>query len=158
MDSISCSCIVWWLHRKVRTRIRAPTGWVLPTPAIVPSTHPFVSVVGPLQVWSHHGHRRHKRVGGRREHRRGRCLSGPVFTCTFFLCIVINPGNEHQLILWMDLAIFIRSYLNIYTINNELFLTFDLYLSCPARGSCPEGARGGEDERGEAEATGRNQG
>ncbi len=45
-----------------------------------PSARPFVSVVGPLQVWSHH---RHEQVGGQRECIRGRCPSSPVFRCAF---------------------------------------------------------------------------
>ncbi len=56
----------------------------LPTSAPAPSTGPFVSVVGPHLKWSHH---RHKRVGGWRECKCGRCPSGPISEYTFFLCL-----------------------------------------------------------------------
>ncbi len=63
-------------HRKMRTRTRPRLA--VPTSVFTLSAHLFASVVGPLQVWSHHGH---EQVGGRRGCRRGRCLSGPVFAC-----------------------------------------------------------------------------
>ncbi len=52
----------------------------LPTFAFAPSACPFVSVVGLLQVRSHHGH---QQADGRRRCGRGRCPLGPVFACAF---------------------------------------------------------------------------
>ncbi len=48
----------------------------LPISTFTPPACPFVSVVGPLQLWSHQGHK----WAGRRC-RCGRCPSGTVFAC-----------------------------------------------------------------------------
>ncbi len=55
------------------------------TPA--PSTHPFVSVVGPHLKWSHQGR---ERTGWWHECRRGWCPSGPVFACALCLCVLLT--------------------------------------------------------------------
>ncbi len=53
-------------------------GHHAPTSAIALSAHPFVSVVGPLQAWSHYGH---KRAGGWHRCGRRQCLSRRDFSC-----------------------------------------------------------------------------
>ncbi len=63
---------------KMRTWTRVPMGT---THVRVCAVHPpFVSMVGPLQVWSHYGH---EKVGGQCGCRRGQCPLGPVFAALF---------------------------------------------------------------------------
>ncbi len=52
----------------------------LATSTFAPSARPFVSVVGPLQKWSHHGR---DWAGGRCGCGLGRCPSGPMFAYLF---------------------------------------------------------------------------
>ncbi len=56
--------------------------WAPPKSVFAPLARLFMSMVGPLQVWSHH---RHERVGGWHGCKRGRCLSGTGGHVCFFL-------------------------------------------------------------------------
>ncbi len=68
-----------WTHTGKSACEHGPQ-WALPTSAPVPSTCPFVFVVGPHLKWSRYGH---ERAGRRRKCRRGQYPSGPVFVCVF---------------------------------------------------------------------------
>ncbi len=65
-------------------------------PHLYTSARMFVSGVGPLQVWSHHGR---KQAGGRRGRRCGRWPSGPMSACPF--SCASNQQLHDLLILWI---------------------------------------------------------
>ncbi len=90
------SCL-YNVHRKVRTRTRASTG----------ATHvrvcTIVSVVGPLQAWSHHGH---ERAGGQHGCRRGQC------PCSRALFPVMSSQISHLTSLFVFLFLLLKLFVH----------------------------------------------
>ncbi len=70
-------CTLYW---STQGKVHTNTGPDRHHPHLYTSARMFVSGVGPLQVWSHHGR---KQAGGRRGCRCGWWPSGPVSVCPF---------------------------------------------------------------------------
>ncbi len=78
---------------------------VPPSSAFVPSSHLFVSVVGPLQVWSHHGH---EWVGGWCGCRCSRCPC----PCTLFRVLHHDKLLIHLTLPWCNCNVFDYSHVH----------------------------------------------